>query len=336
MMVSTPTRDPLAAAQDEPQMTLQTPSSNADEQGKEIAPFLRSLRRMLDRESDAILCWTQDGHAFEIHDMEVMTSYILPKYFKHAKYTSFQRQLNYFNFRKWTKSRAVVCTFSNAFFVRDEPDLTWRITRKRGLSDAKSPGGGNADAASDGGDASPRTPKSRAAVRPATAAVAATTPVMRATTTKPVTLKRESSTGTKRKAPSSSAASAVRKVARVSSAKTSIVKIEATSAAVPGGPTADAAESLEWVDTLYPSLEALEAECSVSACTTSNAFSNYNYSQQNQYIDQVAYAWPQYPATTTVSSAARPSSPVDRFGLQPPSYESYFVPTVVQTRCVAL
>lgn len=83
---------------------------------KEVAPFLKSLRRMLDVESPRILRWTPDGHAFEIHDMGAMTSYILPKYFKHCKYASFQRQLNYFHFRKWTKSRAVVCTFSNQFF----------------------------------------------------------------------------------------------------------------------------------------------------------------------------------------------------------------------------
>ncbi|GMF40458.1 unnamed protein product [Phytophthora fragariaefolia] len=104
---------------------------------KEVAPFLRSLRQMLDTESPRILCWTPDGSAFEIHDMAAMTSYVLPKYFKHSKYASFQRQLNYFHFRKWTKSRAVVCTFSNQFFQRDQPALTWRITRKRALSPAK-------------------------------------------------------------------------------------------------------------------------------------------------------------------------------------------------------
>ncbi|KAF4316075.1 hypothetical protein BBO99_00008945 [Phytophthora kernoviae] len=101
---------------------------------KEVAPFLRSLRRMLDAENPRILRWTPDGKAFEIHDMVAMTSYVLPKYFKHRKYASFQRQLNYFHFRKWTKSRAVVCTFSNTFFQRDQPALTWRITRKRALS----------------------------------------------------------------------------------------------------------------------------------------------------------------------------------------------------------
>ncbi|KAG6576237.1 HSF-type DNA-binding protein [Phytophthora cinnamomi] len=101
---------------------------------REVAPFLKSLRRMLQDESDAVLRWTPDGRAFEIHDMDEMMARVLPKYFKHCKYTSFQRQLNYFNFRKWTKSKAVVCTFSNDFFLRDQPELAWRITRKKSLS----------------------------------------------------------------------------------------------------------------------------------------------------------------------------------------------------------
>nr|CCA20520.1 HSFtype DNAbinding protein putative [Albugo laibachii Nc14] len=96
-----------------------------------LAPFLKSLRIILQNESQDIMRWTADGLAFEILDMGLMTERILPKYFKHSKYTSFQRQLNYFNFRKWTKSKATRCTFSNKFFVRDDPELAWCITRKK-------------------------------------------------------------------------------------------------------------------------------------------------------------------------------------------------------------
>ncbi|KAI9910738.1 hypothetical protein PsorP6_010329 [Peronosclerospora sorghi] len=102
-----------------------------DRKPREVAPFLRSLRQILSNENPAILRWTLDGKAFEIHDMVSMMQHVLPKYFKHSKYTSFQRQLNYFNFRKWTKSKAVVCTFSNPFFQRDQPILDWCITRKK-------------------------------------------------------------------------------------------------------------------------------------------------------------------------------------------------------------
>ncbi|KAL3659955.1 hypothetical protein V7S43_014881 [Phytophthora oleae] len=108
---------------------VDTPSAKP----REVAPFLRSLRRMLENESDEILRWTSNGRAFEILDMDRMMNEVLPKYFKHRKYTSFQRQLNYFSFKKWTKSKAVVCTFSNDCFLRDRPDLSWRITRKKSV-----------------------------------------------------------------------------------------------------------------------------------------------------------------------------------------------------------
>lgn len=86
---------------------------------------------MLTDESTDILRWSANGHAFEIHDMQRMMDIVLPKYFKHQKYTSFQRQLNYFNFKKWTKSKAIVCTFSNEFFVRDNELLAIQIMRKK-------------------------------------------------------------------------------------------------------------------------------------------------------------------------------------------------------------
>ncbi|KAG7380651.1 hypothetical protein PHYPSEUDO_006952 [Phytophthora pseudosyringae] len=126
------------------------PSASGDLSGvtakpTEVAPFLRSLRQMLDSESPRILRWSADGKAFEIHDMAAMMRLVLPKYFKHGKYTSFQRQLNYFSFRKWTKSKAVVCTFSNQFFQRDQPALSWRITRKKSLH-AKKPERGSSQA----------------------------------------------------------------------------------------------------------------------------------------------------------------------------------------------
>lgn len=104
---------------------------------RDLAPFLKTLRRILEVESPDIIRWTPDGRAFEIHDMDSMMREVLPKYFKHRKYTSFQRQLNYFNFRKWTKSKASVCTFSNEFFVRDHPELAYRITRKKSMPTTK-------------------------------------------------------------------------------------------------------------------------------------------------------------------------------------------------------
>ncbi|KAF0719510.1 Aste57867_981 [Aphanomyces stellatus] len=130
----------FAAPSDIPTMQMNRParspslSSQSDDEHhvpREMAPFLRTLRDLLNSECDSIIRWTADGLAFEILDMQSLMTTVLPKYFKHSKYSSFQRQLNYFHFKKWTKSQVNVCTFSNAYFTRDDPLLSLCITRKR-------------------------------------------------------------------------------------------------------------------------------------------------------------------------------------------------------------
>ncbi|KAJ0403298.1 hypothetical protein ATCC90586_007556 [Pythium insidiosum] len=130
----------MVASSPTQQLTASRLSPEQSRDSRDVAPFLKQLRRMLDTESARVIRWTRDGRAFEIHDMQQMTDYVLPKYFKHRKYTSFQRQLNYFNFRKWTKSKATVCTFSNECFQRDHPELAWRITRKKSVHGSSSTG----------------------------------------------------------------------------------------------------------------------------------------------------------------------------------------------------
>lgn len=84
-----------------------------------IAPFLLHLHQMLRRESTKIIRWTEDGIAFQILDKEALTEQVLPKYFKNKNFASFQRQLNYFGFRKWAKVRAEYPTYARDHFTRD-------------------------------------------------------------------------------------------------------------------------------------------------------------------------------------------------------------------------
>jgi len=84
-----------------------------------VAPFLLHLHQMLRRENPKIIRWTEDGIAFQILDKEAMTNQILPRYFKNKNFASFQRQLNYFGFRKWNKARAQFSTYSREHFTRD-------------------------------------------------------------------------------------------------------------------------------------------------------------------------------------------------------------------------
>ena len=122
---------PLTNFQDlEQTMTPSDPISPTTNRQPPIAPFLRAMLDILMKEDQTIVRWTADGNAFEIVDMDGLTEYLLPKYFKHNRYQSFQRQLNYFGFRKWTKSQAVLCTFSNKHFTRHKPDDVHLIKRK--------------------------------------------------------------------------------------------------------------------------------------------------------------------------------------------------------------
>ncbi|OQR92620.1 HSF-type DNA-binding protein [Achlya hypogyna] len=104
-----------------------------------VPGFVASLYEMLTREDPAVLCWTADGLAFEIRDQTRLAATVLPRYFRHAKYPSFQRQLNYFGFKKWSKQRAPVCTYSCAWFSRDAPQHLSRVSRRpRPADDPKS------------------------------------------------------------------------------------------------------------------------------------------------------------------------------------------------------
>ncbi|KAL4169295.1 hypothetical protein KRP22_010215 [Phytophthora ramorum] len=88
----------------------------------DIVPrFVRTLYDILNDEDPCILSWSVDGSNFQVFDVPRLEREILPKYFKHCKFASFQRQLNNFGFRKWTKTRASVCTFSHEFLHRCSP-----------------------------------------------------------------------------------------------------------------------------------------------------------------------------------------------------------------------
>ncbi|OQR81216.1 HSF-type DNA-binding protein [Achlya hypogyna] len=95
-----------------------------------IPKFLRYLYQMLENEDPAIIAWAFDGSSIQILDLQAVANVVLPKYFKHSNYASFQRQLNYFGFRKWTKSQTSICTFSHPEFRQNRPDRLCLIKRK--------------------------------------------------------------------------------------------------------------------------------------------------------------------------------------------------------------
>ena len=56
---------------------------------------------------------------------------ILPKYFRHSRFQSLVRQLNFYSFKKISKERSV-CIYQHALFLRDRPDQLEHLKRSSG------------------------------------------------------------------------------------------------------------------------------------------------------------------------------------------------------------
>uniref|UniRef100_K3WEM4 HSF-type DNA-binding domain-containing protein n=1 Tax=Globisporangium ultimum (strain ATCC 200006 / CBS 805.95 / DAOM BR144) TaxID=431595 RepID=K3WEM4_GLOUD len=109
-----------------------TPKENSGKRSKPEAPkFLLLLFEILQMENPKVIRWSEDGLSLQILDPAIVTDKILPKYFNHTNFHSFQRQLNYFGFRKWTKSKTDICTFSHPYFRQNQPELLQLIKRKK-------------------------------------------------------------------------------------------------------------------------------------------------------------------------------------------------------------
>jgi HSF-type DNA-binding len=74
-----------------------------------------------------IIKWVDDGKAFEIVNLPVYMSEILPIYFKHKNFSSFIRQLNMYDFHKVPGESYI---FSHPLFVNGNPDQLTLIKRK--------------------------------------------------------------------------------------------------------------------------------------------------------------------------------------------------------------
>lgn len=60
-----------------------------------IAPFLSKCYEMVDDSStDDLISWSNSNDSFIVWNEAEFASQLLPKYFKHNNYASFQRQLN--------------------------------------------------------------------------------------------------------------------------------------------------------------------------------------------------------------------------------------------------
>lgn len=98
--------------------------------GNTVAEFLYQLTKMLTDDNKEIIEWV--NARIEVHDPPRLASDVLHKYFRHSKYASFQRQLNYFGFRKLAgKGKMSPCSYVNDDTTMDLRSL---LTIKRKTS----------------------------------------------------------------------------------------------------------------------------------------------------------------------------------------------------------
>ncbi|CAN0078119.1 unnamed protein product, partial [Discosporangium mesarthrocarpum] len=98
--------------------------------GKRGAPqaFARKLYEILATESRDVIGWNKAGTAFHVRDVDTFSEEILTKYYRHSKFSSFQRQLNLYSFRKIVKGPDAG-GYAHVMFRRDRPDDLYHVRR---------------------------------------------------------------------------------------------------------------------------------------------------------------------------------------------------------------
>lgn len=79
--------------------------------------FPSQLKEILEREDQRIASWNLDNTSFRIHDAPRFAQEILPRYFRHNKMSSFQRQLSLYEFKR-TYTGPAAGSYHHPKFVR--------------------------------------------------------------------------------------------------------------------------------------------------------------------------------------------------------------------------
>jgi hypothetical protein len=98
-------------------------------------PFPAVLHGMMEQASGKgysdIISWQPHGRAFLIRDPKAFVVKVLPKYFKHSKLSSFQRQLSLYGFVRLTHDGTDRGAYYHECFLRGRPFLCSKINRTR-------------------------------------------------------------------------------------------------------------------------------------------------------------------------------------------------------------
>jgi hypothetical protein len=100
--------------------------------------FLSKTFHMIDNCPTDIATWSNSGDSFTIKDVQRFEKECLPKYFNHSKFSSFVRQLNFYNFQKLRgdpdlQIHTDSVRFAHEFFKMGRPDLLHKIQRSTAI-----------------------------------------------------------------------------------------------------------------------------------------------------------------------------------------------------------
>lgn len=107
-----PSHPTAAAAAVTPVLAPSAPAATPAPANNTVAEFLYQLTKMLTDDNREVIEWSNSK--IEVHNPTKLASDVLHKYFRHSKFASFQRQLNYFGFRKLAgKGKMAPCSYVN-------------------------------------------------------------------------------------------------------------------------------------------------------------------------------------------------------------------------------
>lgn len=82
--------------------------------------FVLKLYQMVKEAPDDIVTWLPSGEAFRISNLKKLEEETLPSFFRHGRFQSLVRQLNFYNFRKVNRERTF-WIYRHPLFHRDRP-----------------------------------------------------------------------------------------------------------------------------------------------------------------------------------------------------------------------
>jgi len=94
--------------------------------------FVRKLYQMVNGAPDDVISWLPEGDAFRINNLQTLESTTLPSFFRHSRFQSLVRQLNFYNFRKVNRERNF-WVYRHPLFHRNRPENLHLLKRRSGV-----------------------------------------------------------------------------------------------------------------------------------------------------------------------------------------------------------